>query len=139
MLVILGLILLIAALFVGVVGVLTSDGAAHQLTGGFSVSEYPITGSAGTLFPYGIVVGAVAMFSLRLLPAGARGSSHRGHYASPGLKLSRRRRPTAGNDRADFADQRGIARPQTKRAREPNSDGERRRGLNPFKHRREPR
>ncbi|WP_330294841.1 hypothetical protein [Streptomyces sp. NBC_00503] len=46
MLLVLGLILLIAAVVVGVAGVLTNDGAAHQLTGGFSVFDYHVTGWA---------------------------------------------------------------------------------------------
>lgn len=137
MLVILGLILLIAALVVGVAGVLTNDGSAHELTGGFSVFDYDVTGSTGTLFLYGIVVGAVALLGLSLLLTGARRTSHRGHDARPG-RTTRRETVAAGQGREDVADQRGIARPQTTPEREPNPDGEHRRGLNPFKHRSEP-
>ncbi|MFZ3494105.1 hypothetical protein ACODT5_12920 [Streptomyces sp. 5.8] len=140
MLVILGLVLLIAALVVGVAGVVTNDGGAHELTGGFSVFGYEVTGSTGTLFLYGIVVGAVALLGLSLLLAGASRTSRRGHDARPG-RTTRRETVAAGpgQGREDVVDQRGIARPQTTRARGPNPDGERRRGLNPFKHRPEPR
>ena len=58
MIVVLGLIILVAALVVGVAGVLSNAGSAHALTHGFAVLGYHVTGSAGTLFLYGIVVGA---------------------------------------------------------------------------------
>ncbi|WP_329382877.1 hypothetical protein OG625_20315 [Streptomyces sp. NBC_01351] len=138
MLVILGLVLLIAALVVGVAGVVTNDGGAHELTGGFSVFGYEVTGSTGTLFLYGIIVGAVALLGLSLLLAGARRTSHRGHDARP-RRTTRREAVAADQGREDVVDQRGIARPQTTPEREPNPDGEHRRGLNPFKHRSEPR
>ncbi len=72
MLVILGLVILIAALVVGIVGVLANDGDAHELQDGFSVFGYDVTGSTGTLFLYGIVVGAVGLLGLTLLLAGVR-------------------------------------------------------------------
>lgn len=139
MLVILGLVLLIAALVVGVAGVVTNDGSAHELTGGFSVFGHEVTGSTGTLFLYGIVVGAVALLGLSLLLAGARRNSHRGHDTGPEVDKSRRGAATAGDDRADVVDQRGIARPEATGGRESNPGGERRRGLNPFRHRSDPR
>ena len=45
---------------VGVAGVLGNGGSGHALTHGFAVFGYHVTGSTGTLFLYGIVVGAVA-------------------------------------------------------------------------------
>ena len=47
MIVILGLIILIAAVVVGVAGVLTNAGGAHGLTHGFGVFGYHVTGSTG--------------------------------------------------------------------------------------------
>ncbi|MEU4730055.1 hypothetical protein [Streptomyces sp. NPDC023588] len=138
MLVILGLILLIAALVVGVTGVVTNDGSAHELTGEFSVFDYHVTGSTGSLFLYGIVVGAVAMLGLSLLLAAARRPSRRGRDAYP-TRTARRETAAVGNDREDVVDQRGTSRPQTTSAREPHPEGERRRGFNPFKRRSEPR
>ena len=70
MIIIIGLIILVAALVVGVAGVLGNGGSAHAL-GHFSVLGYHVTGSAGTLFLYGIVVGAAGLLGLSLLLAGA--------------------------------------------------------------------
>ncbi len=63
MLVIVGLIVLLGA---PIVGVLSSAWAGHPLTD-FSVHGYHLTGSTGTLFLFGIAVGAVASLGLRLL------------------------------------------------------------------------
>lgn len=50
------------------------------MTGDFTVFDYHVTGSTGTLFLYGIVVGAVAVAGLTLLLAGGvRGDLDRGH------------------------------------------------------------
>ncbi|MFE4335773.1 hypothetical protein ACFRQM_42260 [Streptomyces sp. NPDC056831] len=76
MIVIWGLIILIAAVVVAVAGVLTNAGSAHQLTDGFSLFGYHVTGSTGTLFLYGIAVGALAFLGLSLLIAAARRPSH---------------------------------------------------------------
>ena len=70
MLVIVGLTVLLVAAIVAIVGLLGNAVAAHPPTD-FSVFGYHLTGSAGTLFLFGIAVGAVASFGLLLL-AGAR-------------------------------------------------------------------
>jgi len=72
MLVIVGLIILLAAAIVAIVGALSNTGAAHPLTENFSVFGYHVTGSTGSLFLFGIVVGAVALLGLSVLLAGAR-------------------------------------------------------------------
>src|ERR1700736_1164660 len=74
MLVIVGLtVLLVVAIaaIVAIVGLLSNAVAAHPPTD-FSVFGYHLTGSTGTLFLFGIAVGAVASFGLFLLLAGAR-------------------------------------------------------------------
>ena len=78
MIVVLGLVILVAAVVVGVAGVLSNTGSGHALTHGFSVFGSHVTGSTGRLFLYGIVVGAVAMFGLSLLLVGERRTSRRG-------------------------------------------------------------
>ncbi len=70
MLVIGGLIVLLVAAIIAIVGVPSNAGAAHPLTD-FSVFGYHLTGSTGTLFLLGIAVGAVASLGLCLLLAGA--------------------------------------------------------------------
>ena len=81
MLVIVGLVVLLVAVIVGIVGVLSNAGAAHPLTENFSVFGYHVTGSTGTLFLFGIVIGAVAMLGLSVLLAGARRTAGRGRDA----------------------------------------------------------
>ena len=76
MLVIVGLIVLLAAAIVAIVGVPSNAGAGHPLTD-FSVFGYHLTGSTGTLFLFGIAVGAVASLGLCLLLAGARRTASR--------------------------------------------------------------
>ncbi|SOX51487.1 hypothetical protein MAAFP003_148 [Mycobacterium ahvazicum] len=84
MFVIIGLIALAAATVVGVAGVLADAGSAHLLTDHFTLLGYHVTGSTGTLFLYGIVVGAVAAIGLAVLLAGARGSTGRSRAAGSG-------------------------------------------------------
>jgi hypothetical protein len=72
MLVIVGLSVLLFAGVIAFVGVLSNAGAAHPLTENFSVFGFHLTGSTGTLFLFGIVVGAVALLALSVLWAGAR-------------------------------------------------------------------
>ena len=118
MIVILGLIILVAAVVVGVAGVL-GNGGTHGLDHGFSVLGYHVTGS-GTVFLYGIAVGAVGLFGLWLLLAGARRTSRRGRAARRGLRQSQRetaesRQETAAvsKDRDDLIGQRDTARTYT--------------------------
>jgi hypothetical protein len=109
MIIILGVVLLIAAVVAGVAGVLTNGGHGHELSH-FSALGYHVTGSTGTLFLYGIVVGAIAMAGLSLLLASARRSSRRGRAARRGLKESRRETAAVASDRDDLIDQRDTAR-----------------------------
>jgi hypothetical protein len=109
MIVLLGLVILVAALVAGVAGVLTNSGPAHPLTH-FAVLGYHVTGSTGTLFLYGIVVGALAVLGLSLLLAGARRTSRRGSAARRGLQQSRRETAVISRDRDDLIDQRDAAR-----------------------------
>ncbi len=106
MIVILGLILLVAATIVGLAGVLGNAGSGHALTDGFSVFGYDVTGSTGTLFLYGIVVGIIAMLGLSMLLAGARRTARRGRAARTELKQSRRETAIVSRDRDDLLHQR---------------------------------
>ena len=118
MIVILGLIIFIAAVVVGVAGVLTNSASGHELTGGFSVFGHEMIGSTGTLFLYGIVVGAAALFGLILLLTGVRRrSSRRGSVSRRGLRQSRGDTASAGRGRDDMVDQREPARADNANAR----------------------
>jgi hypothetical protein len=112
MIIILGLVILVAALVVGVAGVLGNGGSAHAVSH-FSVLGYHVTGSAGTLFLSGIVVGAAGLLGLSLLLAGARRTSRRGSAARRGLRQSRRETAAASQERDDLIDQRDAARAST--------------------------
>jgi hypothetical protein len=112
MIVILGLVILVAALIAGVAGVLANGGHAHAVTH-FAVFGYHVTGSTGTLFLYGIVVGALAVAGLGMLLAGARRTSRRGRDARRGLAQSRRETAAVSADRDDLRGQRDTARAYT--------------------------
>src|ERR1700685_3195372 len=110
MIIVIGLVILIAAVVAGVAGVLSNGGSGHPLTHHFAALGYHVTGSTGTLFLYGIVVGALAMLGLSLLLAGARRTSRRGREARHGLKRARRATAAVSQDRDDLLDQRETAR-----------------------------
>jgi len=61
MIVIVGLVVLLFAVIAGLLGVLNNAGPAHPLSENFSVLGYHVTGSTGTLFLFGIVIGALAI------------------------------------------------------------------------------
>jgi hypothetical protein len=110
MVLIIGLVILVAAVAVGVAGVLSNHGSGHALAHPFAVLGYHVTGSAGRLFLYGIVVGAVALLGLGLLLAGARGASRRGAQARLALARSRRETAAASAGRGSLPGQREAAR-----------------------------
>src|SRR5580692_10406963 len=112
MIIIVGLIILVAALVVAVAGVLGNGGSAHAVSH-FSILGYHLTGSAGTLFLSGIVVGAAGLLGLILLLAGARRTSRRGRAARLGLQQSRRETAAATQERDDLIGQRDTARAYT--------------------------
>jgi hypothetical protein len=113
MIIIIGLVILIAAVVAGAAGVLSNSGSGHPLTHQFAILGYHVTGSTGTLFLYGIVVGALGLLGLALLLAGARRTSRRGREARRGLRRSRRETAAVSHDRDDLLDQRETARAYT--------------------------
>ena len=117
MIIVIGLVILVAAVVVGLAGVLSNSGSDHALTHGFAVFGYHVTGSTGTLFLYGIVVGAIGVLGLSLLLAGARRTSRRGREARRGLKQSRRETATASQARDDLIDERETGRAYTASSR----------------------
>ena len=105
MIVIVGLVVLLVAVVVGFTGVLTNAGPAHPLTENFSVFGYHVTGSTGTLFLFGIVIGAVGMLGLCVLLAGARRTAGRGRDARRDLKNSQRETAFLNRDRDKLLEQ----------------------------------
>jgi hypothetical protein len=69
---VLGLLILAAAVVVGVAGVAANTGAAHQLPGGFALFGYHINTSTGKLFFAGLVIGAIGTVGLLLMADGLR-------------------------------------------------------------------
>ena len=111
--IILGLVVLVAAVVVGVTGVLGNRGPGHALVHPFSVFGYHVTGSEGRLFLYGIVIGAAGMAGLSLLLAAARRTSRRGTDARRRLRRSRQETADVSRDRDDLLEQRETARAYT--------------------------
>jgi uncharacterized membrane protein YccC len=113
MIIVIGLVILVAAVVVGVTGVLSNGGSGHAITH-FAVFGYHVTGSTGSLFLYGIVVGALGLLGLSLLLAGARRASRRRRAARRSLRQSRRETAAAvSQDRDDLISQREAARAHT--------------------------
>lgn len=100
MIVVLGLIILLVAAVVAIVGVLGNTGLDHALTQNFSVFGYHVTGSTGTLFLFGIVVGAVLLIGLSVLLAGARRTAARERDTRRELSRSQRETAFLNRDRA---------------------------------------
>ena len=108
MIVIVGLVVLLVAVIVGFIGVLTNAGPAHPLPENFAVFGYHVTGSTGTLFLFGIVVGAVAMLGLCVLLAGARRTAGRGRDARHELKRSQRETAFLNQERDQRIEQQRV-------------------------------
>jgi hypothetical protein len=124
MIVVLGLVVLVVAVVVGVAAVVGNLGGGHGLTHGFAVFGYHVTGSTGTLFLYGVVVGAVAVVGLSLLLSGARRASRRGRVARSELRQSRRETAAVSHDRDSLLDQ-GARSPRGERRLTSDGDGHR--------------
>lgn len=104
MIVVIGLLVLLIAVIVAATGVLGNAGSSHSLTDSFSVFGYHVTGSTGTLFFFGIVIGAVAMLGLCLSLAGARRTAVRGRDARRDLARSQQETEFANRDRETLLD-----------------------------------
>ena len=79
---------------------------------------YHVTGSTGSLFLYGIVVGAVAIVGLSLLLAAARRTSRREAPARRGLQRSHAETAAVSKERDDLIDQHETGRVDRERGAE---------------------
>ncbi|RPF37364.1 hypothetical protein [Streptomyces sp. TLI_185] len=120
--IILGLVILVAAVVIGVAGVLSNSGSAHEFTGGFSVFGVDVTGSTGTLFLWGIVVGAAGLLGLSLILTSTRRTARRARTARRGLKPSRRESAAAERERGGPTNEPDTARTQTAQAEKDDAD-----------------
>ncbi|WP_280387546.1 hypothetical protein [Nocardia wallacei] len=98
MIVLIGLIVLIAAVVIGVAAVAANLGDAHLLSTEFTVFDQPFTGSEGELFAAGAAVGAAGMLGLALLLTGALTATRRNAQVRRELRRSRRETPSARGD-----------------------------------------
>lgn len=92
-----GLLLLAAAVTVGAAGVAANTGSEHQLPGGFTIFGYHLHGSAGRLYLAGLVIGAVVMLGFMMVADGLR------RNAALRRELGRFRRDARARRRAEEA------------------------------------
>ncbi|MFQ6330276.1 hypothetical protein ACLMAL_29650 [Nocardia sp. CWNU-33] len=90
MIIIIGLVVLIAAVIIGVAGVAANMGEVSTSTNDFAMFDYHFTADAGQLFGYGAAVGAIGMLGLSLLLAGVWRSSRRGMATRRELRKTRK-------------------------------------------------
>src|ERR1700722_20695971 len=112
MIVIAGLVIVAVTAIAAVAGVLANSGHAHAVSH-FAVFGHHVTGSTGTVFLYGTVVGALAMLGLSLVAADIGRSSRRGLAARASLAQSRRETAVVSQHRDDLIRQRDTARAYT--------------------------
>jgi hypothetical protein len=112
MIVIAGLVIVAVTAIAAVAGVLANSGHAHAVSH-FAVLGHHVTGSTGTVFLYGAVVGALAMLGLSLVAADVGRSSLRGIAARASLAQSRRETAVVSRHRDDLISQRDAARAYT--------------------------
>jgi uncharacterized membrane protein YciS (DUF1049 family) len=122
MIILIGLVVLIAAVIIGVAGVAANTGEIRTSTSDYAVFDYHITANAGQLFLYGAAIGAIAMLGLGLLLTGIWRVSRRGSAARRELRHSRkeiaaarRNTPPAGSP--------PVAPPPASRPATPQSSG----------------
>lgn len=92
-----GLLLLAAAVVVGAAGVAANTGSGHQLPSGFTFFGYHLQGSSGRLLLAGLVIGAVAMLGFMMTVEGVR------RDAALRRELGRFRRDARSRRRAEAA------------------------------------
>ena len=92
-----GLLLLGAAVTIGAAGVAANAGTGHQLPDGFTLFGYHLHGSSGRLYLAGLVIGAVAMLGFMMVADGLR------RDAALRRELGRFRRDARARRRAEAA------------------------------------
>ncbi|MEV5651077.1 hypothetical protein AB0L57_22735 [Nocardia sp. NPDC052254] len=108
MIVFIGLIVLLAALVVGVGAALANSGDTHVLASEFTVFGIHFTPTQNELFGAGAAVGAVAMLGLALVLSGAFSSARRHAEIRRELRYSRREIDATRKDLAKTSPQRPV-------------------------------
>lgn len=103
MLIAVGLVVLAAALVIGISGVLDNRGPSHALTHPFTVLGHHINGSSGRLFLFGAIVGAIALAGLLMFLSGLRRTAQRRRQTRRELKEARRTNEAIARDRDQLA------------------------------------
>ncbi len=103
--IVLGLLLLVVAVVLAVIGVLSNLGSSHLLGSNFEVLGYHITGSSGRLFLYGIILGAAGMLGLNLLLAGLGRGLKRRVSTRRQLKADRKENERLAHERDELSQQ----------------------------------
>ncbi|MQY26211.1 hypothetical protein [Nocardia aurantia] len=100
MILLIGLIVLIAAIVVGVSAISANSGQGHMLSTHFTIFDHQFSGSESQLFAAGAGVGAVAMLGLVLLLTGLFGTQRRHAQTRRELRQTRREATAAQRDLA---------------------------------------
>ncbi len=103
--IVLGLLLLVAAVVLALVGVLSNLGSSHLLGSNFEVLGYHITGSSGRLLLYGVILGAAGMLGLNLLLAGLGRGIKRRVSTRRQLKADRKENERLAHERDELSEQ----------------------------------
>lgn len=100
-----GLLLVVVAVVIAVVGILANLGSSHSLGRSVDLLGYHLTGSTGKLLLVGVVLGAVAMLGLGLLRAGLRHGASRRRANRQERKAIRQEAGAVADDRDRLANQ----------------------------------
>lgn len=100
MIILVGLLVLVAAVVVGVAGTVANTGESHYLTTDFTIFDYHFSGSSGLLFFNGIVLGALGTFGAVLVLGGSWFASRRAWQARRELRQSRKEMAAVRKDLA---------------------------------------
>jgi uncharacterized membrane protein YciS (DUF1049 family) len=100
MIILIGLIVLIAAIVVGASAIAANSDQAHMLSTHFTIFDHQFSGTESQLFAAGAGVGAVAMLGLVLLVAGAFGTQRRHAQTRRELRATRKQASAVQRDAA---------------------------------------
>lgn len=99
----LGLLLLLVAAVVALVGIFSNLGSSHQLGRSIDLLGYHLHGSTGKLLLVGVIIGAVGMLGLNMLLAGIGRGFKRTITRRQERRLERRQATTVAQDRDHLA------------------------------------